>query len=130
MMDQPVSPVFDVFPVGGGPYTDVVVSDLYYTPSARGVALFVVGDPANPVGKYFVHLVAVDMTSGKFLSGKGTQIDFNTDQAQLLAFYPLAMAAAPSVFDVQTTLPVYWRVGVVPPDAGEYAMTMGAQLLI
>lgn len=123
------APVFDVFPVGGGPYSGAVMSSLYYTPSARGVALFVVGDQVNPTGKYFVHLIAVDMTSGQSVSGKGTQLDFNTNQLQLLAFYPFDMVAAPSIFDVQTTLPVYWKVGVDAPGSDEYSFTMGAQLL-
>lgn len=129
MEDSGRSPAFDVFPLGGGPYSDSQVSPLYFTPNARGVALFIVGDPVNPAGKFFIHLIAVDVTSGKSLSGKGLQLDLNTDQLQMIAFYPLDMVSAPYMTNVQTTLTVYWKVGVDAPTTDEYRMTIGAQLL-
>src|SRR5262245_14873930 len=128
-MDQAIQPVFDVFPLGADRYADYVESDVFYTPNTRGVALFVDGAADNPSGKYIIHLIGVDLTSGKTITGKGAEVDLALDDLQLVTYYPSPFSSN-VLTDIQTTLPVYWKIGVKPPGSGPYQMTIGAQLLL
>ena len=126
-MDENMSPVFDIFPVGAGPYQDNLVSDLYFTPNARGVALCICGDPANSSAKFYLHIEILDITSGKTFTGRGVQITLNTDTLQVVSLYPSGVG---DVSTIIATLPPYWRVALDVPDSAPFTVTIGAQLLI
>src|SRR5262245_33661009 len=125
-MVEMTDPVFAAFPENGGPYSGNSVSEVFYTPNARGAAFYVVGDARNPPGKYFVHIVVMDMVTGKWATGKGVQVDASDEDLRVVTIYPSGEA---TIMDALGTIPCYWMVGVEPPGDGEFWMSIGVQLL-